>query len=68
VNQVKYQHQVEIAERADFLIDNRYTIEIGGKTKSRKQIKDLENAFVAADDLEFGFENKIPLWLFGFLY
>ncbi len=68
VNQLKYQHRVEIAEQADFLIDNRYTIEIGGKTKGRRQIKDLENAFIAADDLEFGFANKIPLWLFGFLY
>ncbi|MDD4086174.1 MAG: AAA family ATPase [Bacteroidales bacterium] len=68
VNQLKYQHRVEIAEQADFFIDNRYTIEIGGKTKRRRQIKDLENAFIAADDLEFGFENKIPLWLFGFLY
>ena len=68
VNQLKYQHRVEIAEQADFFIDNRYTIEIGGKTKMRRQIKDLENAFIAADDLEFGFENKIPLWLFGFLY
>lgn len=68
VNQLKYQHRVEIAEQADFFIDNRYTIEIGGKTKRRRQIKDLGNAFIAADDLEFGFENKIPLWLFGFLY
>ncbi|MGE4539869.1 MAG: ATP-binding protein [Bacteroidales bacterium] len=68
VNQLKYQHRVEIAEQADFFIDNRYIVEIGGKTKMRRQIKDLENAFIAADDLEFGFENKIPLWLFGFLY
>ncbi|MDD3637343.1 MAG: AAA family ATPase, partial [Bacteroidales bacterium] len=68
VNQLKYQHRVEIAEQADFFIDNRYIVEIGGKTKMHRQIKDLENAFIAADDLEFGFENKIPLWLFGFLY
>jgi len=68
VNQLKYQYRVEIAEQADFFIDNRYTIEIGGKAKGRRQIKDLENAFIAADDLEFGYENKIPLWLFGFLY
>jgi hypothetical protein len=43
-------------------------VEIGGKTKTRKQIKSIENAFVAADDIEFGSSNKIPLWLFGFLY
>jgi len=68
VNQLKYQHRVEIAEQADFFIDNQYIIEIGGMTKGRRQIKNLENAFIAADNLEFGFENKIPLWLFGFLY
>ena len=52
----------------DFVIDDRYTFEIGGKNKSFKQIKDLSNSFVVADDIEIGFGNKIPLWLFGFLY
>ena len=28
----------------------------------------IENSFVAADEIEVGFGNKIPLWLFGFLY
>ena len=42
--------------------------EIGGKNKSFKQIKNIENFFVVADDIEIGFQNKIPLWLFGFLY
>ena len=61
VNQLKYQHRVEIADQADFFIDNRYSFEVGGKTYGYRQIKNLEKAIIAADDLEFGLENKIPL-------
>lgn len=32
------------------------------------QIKDIPDSYVVADDIEFGFGNKILLWLFGFLY
>jgi predicted AAA+ superfamily ATPase len=57
-----------LAAQGDFLVENRYTVEIGGKNKSFKQVKDITSAFVVADDIEVGFGNKIPLWLFGFLY
>lgn len=46
----------------DFLVDEKYIFEIGGKNKG------FENSFVAADDIEIGFRHKLPLWLFGFLY
>jgi len=52
----------------DFRVLNRYTVEIGGKNKSFKQIENIANSFVIADGIESGFGNKIPLWLFGFLY
>lgn len=68
VNQLKYKHQVEISEKSDFIVDNFFTFEIGGKSKKQRQIIDLENAFIAADDIEYGYHNKIPLWLFGFIY
>ena len=42
--------------------------EVGGSGKGFDQIKDIPDSFVAADDIETGFGNKIPLWLFGFLY
>jgi predicted AAA+ superfamily ATPase len=61
-------HLVQYPVKGDFLVDGKYLCEIGGKNKSFKQIKDMSNAFVVADDLEIGFGNKIPLWLFGFLY
>ena len=67
-NQIRYQHSVSYTAKADFLIDGKYIFEIGGKDKTHKQIKDLDNAFIAADDIEYGYQNKIPLWLFGFLY
>lgn len=61
-------HRVGFAKDGDFIIDSRYLFEIGGKGKGFAQIRDIPDSFVAADDIEFGFGNKIPLWLFGFLY
>jgi len=63
-----FEYTLEIPKKGDFLIDKKYLVEIGGKGKSFKQIKNIENFFVIADDLEVGSGNKIPLWLFGFLY
>ncbi|EDN69440.1 conserved hypothetical protein [Beggiatoa sp. PS] len=51
-----------------FLIDEKIIIEVGGQSKDRKQIKDLKNAYLAIDNIESGYQNVIPLWLFGFLY
>ena len=67
-NQLQLLHKVSIPPKGDFLIDDKYLFEVGGKNKSFEQIKDIKNSFVVADDLESGFGNKIPLWLFGFLY
>ena len=53
---------------SNFLIDDKYTIEVGGRNKKFSQIKDIQNSFIVADDIEVGFGAKIPLWLFGFLY
>ncbi len=59
---------VNYANKGDFLIDEKYIFEVGGKNKSFKQIANIPNSFVVADDIEIGFGAKIPLWLFGFLY
>lgn len=61
-------HAVSIPKKGDFLVDDRYTFEVGGKNKTFKQIKDVKDSFIASDDIEIGSGNKIPLWLFGFLY
>lgn len=52
----------------DLLVDERYLFEIGGKGKQYKQIVDLPDSYLIVDDTESGVGNKIPLWLFGFLY
>lgn len=67
-NQVSLKYKLHIAKRGDFLINKLYTVEVGGKEKGFKQIKDVKKSFVAADDIEIGSDSKIPLWLFGFLY
>ncbi len=68
LNQLRYLHKVNYPKIGDFIIDNKFTFEIGGKNKDKKQIKDIENSYLAIDNIETGFANKIPLWLFGFLY
>ncbi|HPX76319.1 MAG TPA: AAA family ATPase [Bacteroidales bacterium] len=67
-NQLQQKHKVSYAKHTDFCIDDKFYFEIGGKNKSTKQIKDLNNAFLALDGITVGFRNEIPLWLFGFLY
>jgi len=68
LNMLSQNHTVLYPKMGDFMVDEKYTFEIGSKNKSFEQIKNIENSFVVADDIEIGFKNKIPLWLFGFLY
>lgn len=68
VSQLKTVSSIKYSEIGDFVVDDRYIFEIGGKSKSFDQIKDLKNSFVVADDIEVGFASKIPLWIFGLLY
>ena len=68
LNQLSNNHQVAYPKWGDFIVEGKYIFEIGGKSKTFDQIKNLENAFLAVDDTEYGHKNKIPLWLFGFLY
>jgi len=68
VSALSPQHTLHYLDKGDFMIDEKYIVEIGGKNKSFKQIKNIPNSYVIADDIETGFANKIPLWLFGFLY
>ena len=68
INTLSVMHKVSMPKKGDFCVDDQYTFEIGGRNKGFKQIKDVENAFLALDNMETGIGNKIPLWLFGFLY
>lgn len=67
VNQVSQVAHVRSARQGDFEVDMN-VFEIGGKRKTNRQVQDISNAFVVSDDIEMGVKNKIPLWLFGFVY
>ncbi|MEJ5172359.1 MAG: hypothetical protein WHT47_01465, partial [Hydrogenothermaceae bacterium] len=65
---VSYNYSIHYPDRGDFLVNERYLFEIGGKSKDFSQIKDKSQSYLAVDGIEIGYENKIPLWLLGFLY
>lgn len=68
LNQLQGDYIVHLPEKGDFQVNNQLIFEIGGKSKSKKQISSLENAFIAKDGIEIGFGNTIPIWIFGMLY
>lgn len=67
-NQLRVKHEVTASKFGDFMIDGSYTFEIGGAGKTKNQILGVPLSYIASDDIEQGGTNRIPLWLFGFLY
>ena len=67
-NQTRSLCHVSASPISDFLIDGKYTFEVGGKKKKQRQLQGIEDGFVVKDDIETGYGNIIPLWLFGMLY
>lgn len=67
-NALRVGHHVSSPARGDFLVGDKYTFEVGGKNKGFEQIREIENSFLALDDIEVGAGRQIPLWLFGLLY
>ncbi len=68
LNQLSQSYQVTYPPAGDFLVDGKYLFEVGGRKKSFDQIKDIKNSYLAIDETEVGYGNKIPLWMFGLLY
>jgi len=69
VNQLRASgHSLLAPAKGDFIVDDTSLFEVGGEGKGFGQIKDINDAYVVNDDTEIGVGNKIPLWLFGFLY
>ena len=64
---MRVNNKVFRSDKVDFNINN-ITFEVGGKNKNRKLIKDLKNAYVVKDDIEYGYQNVVPLWAFGLNY
>ena len=67
-SQLVVSNAVTYTSQTDFLVDGKYSFEVGGRKKGKAQIEDIPNAFIAADDIEYGSGIRIPLWLFGMLY
>lgn len=67
MNQTRVMHDVITSSVSDFQI-GKYTFEVGGKNKTQKQIAGVSDAFVVKDDIEIGYQNVIPLWMFGLMY
>lgn len=61
-------HTIYQPPAGDFLIDERHIVEVGGRSKTFRQMADIPDSYVVAADEESGFGNRVPLWLFGFLY
>lgn len=67
-NQLAVKHKVHYPNKGDFRVDERYLFEVGGKSKTFEQIKDISDSYLAVDGIEIGVHNRIPLWMFGLLY
>ena len=68
LNQLSLGHEVCAPVQGDFMVDNKYLFEIGGKNKTFEQIKDVQDSYLAVDGIDIGSRNRIPLWMFGLLY
>lgn len=69
VNQLAVNHEVEYGKtQGDFIVDHKYRFEVGGADKTFKQIADLPDSFILADNVEFASGKKLPLWLVGLTY
>lgn len=68
LNQLKALHRTTLPKKGDFMVEDTFTLEVGGVGKSKSQIEGLANAYRVLDGIEVGMNEKVPLWLFGFLY
>ena len=68
LNQLKPKHEVTLPKKGDFFVDEIFTFEVGGASKTKAQIRDVPDSFVVSDGIELGTNYRMPLWLFGFLY
>lgn len=62
-NQVGYKCQLKTSPKADFCVNGKHHFVVGGR-----KLEPTSEIFAASDVIEVGEGNKIPLWLFGFLY
>jgi predicted AAA+ superfamily ATPase len=67
-NQMRTICNVTDAQKGDFTVNGQFVFEVGEKGKDFSQIANIPYSYLAVDETEIGFGNRIPLWLFGMLY
>jgi hypothetical protein len=67
-NQLRIVNQVTDAQKGDFTINGQFVFEVGGRSKTFSQIANISDSYLAIDETEIGFSNRIPLCLFVLLY
>jgi predicted AAA+ superfamily ATPase len=68
LNQLSNPLSLTYPEHGDFVVNGTWTLEVGGRRKTREQVKGTADGFLVLDNIETGAGQTIPLWLFGFLY
>ena len=68
VSQMSYQHQVHYHDKGDFMVDEKWVFEVGGASKTLKQLAGNVDGYAAIDDTVIGDGKRVPLWLFGITY
>jgi uncharacterized protein len=69
LSQLSVSHKINYSSSGDFIVNDKYLFEVGGKTKSTKQIRHIKNSFRVLDDVDYSASpDTLPLWLFGFMY
>jgi len=67
-NQTRMLQCVTSSPIFDFIIDGKYTFDVGGHKNKQRQLQNIPDGYVVKDDIETGYGNIIPLWMFGMLY
>jgi len=70
-SQIGTRYRIFSSLHTDFIVcegKKEFEVEVGGRSKKRKQIKGLENACIFKDGIEIGAADTLPLYLAGFLY
>ncbi len=70
-SQISQLFSIKSSDSADFTITLKkkiLEIEIGGRSKSKKQIEGISDAYILKDGIEVGADNVIPLYLAGMFY
>lgn len=64
---LRVKHHLTASPVSDFELDGK-TFELGGHAKGQRQISSAVDGYVVKDDIEYAFQNQIPLWMFGYIY